>query len=174
MKLKSVLFALAGVAVLLAGPGCAHVKDCSRARHEIIHRAAVLPPGWTVVSANLTNTATGNAVVETPLALQPPTNAPAGFWASLVAPSPRIYRDWRESWQDDSAGGGTFLFTDPAASQLAFARSNQTALGGNHTASVGTITSVITTNAVNAIGTTGTAAGNVIGAALKKATTATP
>ena len=168
MKNKFLSVLLIGAAALaLAATGCAHAKERSHTFHEAVHKTVVAPPGWTVASLKLTNSATGNeldAVVIT----APGTND-AGFWASLAAPRPRIFTDYDEIWSDDSSGGGTFIFTDPSASSLAFSHTNQTALGGSRSTGIGQIQSVITTNAVQAITAGGSAVGNVIGAAASAA-----
>jgi hypothetical protein len=143
---------------------CAHVREASDTKHKLKHRAAAVPPGWSVVTVQLTNTATGNAV--TAFSLIAPsglTNQPT-FWAALTAPRPKIFTDFEETWEDRNAGGGTFLLTDPTASSLAFSHTNQSALGGGRSTSIGQIQSVITTNAVALVGAAGDAAGKVIGA----------
>jgi hypothetical protein len=74
---------------------------------------------------------------------------------------------WRETWRDAEQGGGQFFFTDPAASQLFAAHTNQTALGGGSVFSTGTVTITVDTNTAPILGAAGTAAGNIIGAAAK-------
>lgn len=152
---------------VVAVAGCAHVREASKTKHEIVAYAVVAPPGDTVTTFNITNTAAGNQLVEIHVTA-PGTNEP-GFWAGLTAPRPHVYRVFHEAWYDSSSGGGTFLFTDPTASTLSFSHTNQTALGGSRATSIGQIQSVITTNAVSAIGASGTAVGNVIGAAASAA-----
>ena len=73
----------------------------------------------------------------------------------------------RETWRDAEQGGGQFFFTDPAASQLFAAHTNQSALGGGSVFSAGTVTITVDTNTAPILGATGTAAGNIIGAAAK-------
>jgi N-dimethylarginine dimethylaminohydrolase len=75
----------------------------------------------------------------------------------------------RETWRDYEKGGGEFLFTDPAAGQLFAAHTNQSALGGGSVFSAGTVTITVDTNTASIMGATGTAVGNVIGAASKTA-----
>jgi hypothetical protein len=75
----------------------------------------------------------------------------------------------RETWRDAEQGGGEFLFTDPAAGQLFAVHSNQSALGGGSVFSAGTVTITVDTNTASILGATGTAGGNVIGAAAKAA-----
>lgn len=147
--------------------GCAHMGVASKTQHRLTHSSIAVPPGWTVVEASLTNSATGNQITQFEVS-GPGTNA-GGFFANLTAPRPHVYRDFTETWTDTSKGGGTFVFTDPSASALNFSHTNQTALGGGRSTSVGQVQSVITTNAVQAIGAVGSAAGNVIGAAVKAA-----
>jgi hypothetical protein len=74
---------------------------------------------------------------------------------------------WRETWRDAEQGGGQFLFTDPAASQIFAAHTNQSALGGGSVFSTGTVTITVDTNTAPILGAAGTAAGNIIGAAAK-------
>lgn len=155
----------------LAATGCAHARVNSKTEHKIVHHAAILPPGWTLADATVSNSPEANAFL--PQAITSPasfagTNA-SGFFANLDAPRPRTFVDYEETWTDTSAGGGTFVFTDPAASQLEFDHTNQSALGGGRVTRAGSITSTITTNAVSAITAGGTAVGNVIGAAASAA-----
>lgn len=162
-----ILAGLLAVATIPLNTGCAHVAESSRTTHAVKHRAVALPPGWAATAAEITNTAAGNVV--TPVTILAPGTNNAGFWASLVAPRPHVYVDWQETWLDRSWGGGTFAFTDPQASQAVFAHTNQAALGGGRSTSIGAISSTITTNAVQAITAGGTAAGDVIGATVKAA-----
>jgi hypothetical protein len=76
---------------------------------------------------------------------------------------------YRETWRDSEQGGGEFFFTDPAAGQLFASHTNQTALGGGSVFSAGTVTIAVDTNTASIMGATGTAAGNIIGAAAKAA-----
>src|ERR1700733_6818107 len=75
----------------------------------------------------------------------------------------------RETWRDSEQGGGEFLFTDPAAGQLFACHTNQSALGGGSVFSAGTVTITVDTNTASIMGATGTAVGNIIGAAAKTA-----
>ena len=165
------LFTIALVAVTAIGltitTGCAHARVKSGTEHKLAHYTVALPPGWTLADARLANSPTANAFE--PLAITSPGANAGGFWASLVAPRPHVFRDYVETWADESSGGGTFVFTDPAASQLEFDHTNQSALGGGRTTKAGSITSTITTNAVSAITAGGSAVGNVIGAAASAA-----
>jgi len=73
----------------------------------------------------------------------------------------------RETWRDAEQGGGEFFFADPAAGQLFAAHTNQNALGGGSVFSAGTVTITVDTNTAPIVGATGTAVGNIIGAAAK-------
>ena len=75
----------------------------------------------------------------------------------------------RETWRDSEQGGGEFVFTDPAAGQLFAAHTNQSALGGGSVFSAGTVTITVDSNTAPIVGATGTAVGNIIGAAAKAA-----
>jgi hypothetical protein len=75
----------------------------------------------------------------------------------------------RETWRDAEMGGGEFLLTDPAAGQLFASHTNQSALGGGSVFGAGTITIAVDSNTASILGATGTAVGNVIGAAAKTA-----
>jgi len=75
----------------------------------------------------------------------------------------------REIWRDTEKGGGQFLFTDPAVQSMCATHTNQSALGGGSVFSAGTVTITVDTNTAPIIGATGTALGNIIGAAAKSA-----
>jgi hypothetical protein len=75
----------------------------------------------------------------------------------------------REEWRDSEGGGGFFLFADPTVQNMAAIHTNQTALGGGSIFTAGSLTSLVDSNLVPAIGAAGTAAGNIIGAAAKSA-----
>jgi hypothetical protein len=75
----------------------------------------------------------------------------------------------RESWQDSEGGGGFFLFADPTVQAMTAIHTNQCALGGGSAFAAGTLTILVDSNLVPAIAATGTAAGNIIGAAAKSA-----
>ena len=167
--LSLALAAVAAIGFTAATTGCAHVKEKSRTLHEFAHQTVVLPPGWSVASLQLTNSAAGNALSAVAI-VNLSTNNP-GFWASLVAPRPHVFTDYKEVWADNSSGGGTFLFTDPTASALAFGHTNQTALGGSRSTSIGQIQSQVTTNDTQAITATANGVAAGVAAALKKAAT---
>jgi hypothetical protein len=75
----------------------------------------------------------------------------------------------RETWRDTESGGGWFLFTDPTVQQMTALHTNQAALGGGSLFSAATTTVTLDTNTAAVIGASGTAIGNVIGAAAKSA-----
>ena len=65
-----------------------------------------------------------------------------------------------ELWTDESHGGGSALFADPQASGLSTVHYNQSALGGGRVFRLGSISSVVSTNGIKAVGG---AIGNVVG-----------
>jgi hypothetical protein len=75
----------------------------------------------------------------------------------------------REEWLDQEGGGGFFLFADPNVQAMTALHTNQCALGGGSAFSAGSMTIMVDSNLVPAITATGTAAGNIIGAAAKTA-----
>jgi hypothetical protein len=75
----------------------------------------------------------------------------------------------RETWRDAEGGGGIFLFADPTVQAMTAAHTNQTELGGGSSFAAGSFAIVVDSNLVPAIAATGTAAGNIIGAAAKSA-----
>jgi hypothetical protein len=159
----SLLFLLSAAA---AGNGCAHFTKTSTTTHELVKYGAAVPPDWRVVApVGGLNLPGGETNAYTEFAFTGETNTPTGW----LAQGPRIFVAYRETWTDRSRGGGTFLFTDPAASQVTSGVTNQAALGGAHNFTVGNVSATITTNAVAAINSAGTAVGNVIGAAASAA-----
>lgn len=74
----------------------------------------------------------------------------------------------RECWRDAEGGGGFFLFADPSVQAMSATHTNQWALGGGSAFSAGSMTVVVDSNLAPAIAAGGTAAGNVIAAAVKK------
>lgn len=163
----SPLFLVLLLPALLLGSGCAHFSKSGDSKREIVKYGAAVPPGWSVIqpvgSLNApldeTNEAVNFAAVAT-------TNTASGFMAN----KPVIFVAYRETWTDHSKGGGTFVFTDPAASQISSVVSNQAALAGNHQFTLGNINSTVTTNDVAIVGATGAAIGNVIGQVIKTTT----
>lgn len=75
----------------------------------------------------------------------------------------------RETWVDKDSGGALFLFTDPTSQGMCIKHTNQPALGGSTWFMMAPFSMVVDSNLVPAIGATGTAVGNVIGAAAKSA-----
>jgi hypothetical protein len=75
----------------------------------------------------------------------------------------------REEWRDQEGGGGIFFFADPNVQAMTAIHTNQCALGGGSAFAAGSFTIVVDSNLVPAIAATGTAAGNIIGAAAKSA-----
>jgi hypothetical protein len=84
------------------------------------------------------------------------TNRPDGMWARI-------------EWKDSERGGGVFVLTDPDIASLTVVHTNQTALGGGSTITAGPATIKVDPQTGAIIGATGTAVGNVIGAAVKAA-----
>ena len=68
----------------------------------------------------------------------------------------------REVWAENHHGGGTALMSDPVATQIASYHTNQAALGGASSFTVGNVQSTVSTNATAIISSGGTAVGNVI------------
>jgi hypothetical protein len=81
-----------------------------------------------------------------------------------------VFLAYKETWSDFNHGSGNFLFTDPSASQINSSVVNQAALYGSHSFTVGSITSVVTSNNVAMASAVGTAVGNVVGQIIKTAT----
>jgi hypothetical protein len=75
----------------------------------------------------------------------------------------------REEWRDKDSGGALFLFVDPASQGMCIRHTNQLALGGGSWMVMAPFSAIVDSNLVPAIAATGTAAGNVIGAAVKAA-----
>jgi hypothetical protein len=75
----------------------------------------------------------------------------------------------REEWRDAEGGGGIFFFADPNVQAMTALHTNQTALGGGSAFAAGSFTILVDSNLVPAIAASGTAAGNIIGAAAKTA-----
>jgi hypothetical protein len=148
-------------AVLATGCASAHVKSATA--HRIVAHGIILPPGWSAIIPNVNNAPANNQLNQITYTASG-TNA-VGFFS----PRPHVFVAFDESWTDTSAGGGTFLLTDPKASALAFAHTNQNALGGGRTSSVGEVDSTITTNAVALVNAVGSAVGNVAAQVAKSA-----
>jgi hypothetical protein len=67
-----------------------------------------------------------------------------------------------EVWTENHHGGGTALMSDPVATQIASYHTNQAALGGASSFTVGNVQSTVSTNAAAIISSGGAAVGNVI------------
>lgn len=89
-------------------------------------------------------------------------------WELVTNSTGRIqrYLVFRETWRDASSVRFCGLLTDPAIAGWTDQQTNQAALGGGYRISFGTATSKIDSAAIQA---TGTAVGNVVGAAIKTA-----
>lgn len=74
-----------------------------------------------------------------------------------------------EHWADTEKGGGWFLLTDPQVAIITAVHTNQTALGGGSSFSGGPMSVNVDPQTGAIIGATGTAVGNIIGAAVKTA-----
>jgi hypothetical protein len=83
-----------------------------------------------------------------------------------------------EIWRDEWTGGGRALLSDPKASQLLSIHTNQTALGGSSTLSIGDVSSQVSTNGIIAVGNAGgqiiQATGAAVGQLFNKSVTGTP
>ena len=162
-KLSFLLVTLTALTVLsLTGCASAHVK--SGTAHHLTAHGIALPPGWSAILPNINNSANNNQVNQITFTTTG-TNG-VGFFS----PRPLVFVAFDESWTDDSRGGGTFLLTDPKASQLNFEHTNQTALGGGRVTQVGEIDSTITTNAVAMVTAVGKAAGDIAAEIIKQTT----
>lgn len=75
----------------------------------------------------------------------------------------------RETWLDRDSGGAMFFFTDPTSAGLCVRHTNQPALGGSTWMMMAPFSVSVDSNLVPAITASGTAIGNVIGAAAKTA-----
>ena len=74
-----------------------------------------------------------------------------------------------EAWKDSERGGGWFLFTDPDVQSINAIHTNQTALGGGSVLNSGGMKLTLDPQTGAVIGATGTAVGNIVGAAIKTA-----
>jgi len=171
---------------LTLAAGCAHFTKTATARHELVKYGAAVPPDWRVIvpvnglalpgaeTNGYTEFAfTGETKAGTNVNTSTGAVSSAAGAAALpgwLVNRPRVFVAYRETWTDHSRGGGTFLFTDPAASQLQSGVTNQTALGGAHAFTVGNVGSTITTNSVAALNSVGASVGNIVGTALSAAT----
>lgn len=74
-----------------------------------------------------------------------------------------------ETWLDEFKGGGVAFLSDPTTTQLVSTHTNQTALGGGHTLTVGSFQSVVSTNGIVAVGNASGQIIQSIGAAVGQA-----
>lgn len=100
---------------------------------------------------------------------------------SIVQPTggpPQGVLTCHEIWRDEWTGGGHAFLADPKASQLLSIHTNQTALGGSSTLSIGSFQSEVSTNGIiaagNATGQIIQAAGAAAGQLINKSVTGTP
>ena len=135
--------------------------------HTIVRYGAIVPAGWVATVPNQSLTLPLQETFdnkECSAAAAAPTNAAYGFWSK----GPITFVASKEEWRDSSKGGGTFVLTDPKASQVSSVALNQSAIGGSHNFGVGDVSSTISSNAVATISAGGTAIGNIISAAAGK------
>lgn len=74
-----------------------------------------------------------------------------------------------ESWQDYHKAGASFFFEDPSSQGFYDTFTNQAALGGGSYFMAAPFSSIVDSNLVLVIPATGTALGNIAGAAVKAA-----
>ncbi len=83
-----------------------------------------------------------------------------------------------EIWRDEWTGGGRAFLADPKASELVSLHTNQTALGGSSTLTIGAFESQVSTNGIRAAGDASSQIIQGIGAAagelINKSATGTP
>lgn len=75
----------------------------------------------------------------------------------------------RETWTDREGGGGWFLLTTSDVQSLSAIHTNQAALGGGSVFTAGPISVKVDPQTGQIIEATGSAVGNVVGAAVRKA-----
>lgn len=74
-----------------------------------------------------------------------------------------------DKWLDEEGGGGIFLLTTADVTELNAIHTNQPALGGGSTFSTGPVSIKVDPQTGAIIEATGSAVGNIVGAAVKKA-----
>jgi hypothetical protein len=83
-----------------------------------------------------------------------------------------------EIWKDEWTGGGRAFLADPKASQLVSIHTNQTALGGSSTLTIGELQSEVSTNGITAAGAASSqiiqGIGSAAGELINKSATGTP
>jgi len=167
LSVLSIAACLALMATVAITSGCANAKEKSHTGHIIKLYGETVPAGHSAVIPEITNTPAGNQIQY--FTVTAPGTNQTGFFANLTAPRPHRFLAFEETWDDTSSGGGTFLLTDPSASALDFAHTNQIALGGGRATHIGTLTAAPGTNDVALVNAVGTAAGNIVGQALETA-----
>lgn len=100
---------------------------------------------------------------------------------SIVQPTggtPQGVLTCHEIWRDEWTGGGRAFLSDPKASQLLSIHTNQTALGGSSTLSIGDFQSEVSTNGIIAAGAASSQViqgiGSAAGQLINKSVTGTP
>jgi hypothetical protein len=83
-----------------------------------------------------------------------------------------------EIWRDEWTGGGRAFLADPKASELVSLHTNQTALGGSSTLTIGAFESTVSTNGIRAAGEASSqiiqGIGSAAGQLINKSVTGTP
>jgi len=83
-----------------------------------------------------------------------------------------------EIWRDEWTGGGRAFLADPKASELVSLHTNQTALGGSSSLSIGSFQSEVSTNGIRAAGEASSeiiqGIGSAAGQLINKSATGTP
>jgi hypothetical protein len=83
-----------------------------------------------------------------------------------------------EIWRDEWTGGGRAFLADPKASELVSLHTNQTALGGSSTLTIGAFESTVSTNGIRAAGEASSqiiqGIGSAAGQLINKSATGTP
>lgn len=83
-----------------------------------------------------------------------------------------------EIWKDEWTGGGSAVLSDPKASEIVRTHTNQSALGGSASLSIGAFQSEVSTNGITAVGNASSqiiqGVGAAIGQAANKSVTGTP
>jgi len=168
-QLKSQKLAIMGCAIglIYIACGCSSFGKKGESERTIKKYAVALPPGWKVAVP------TGSLMLplsETDTYDQFAFDSNAVASVGIFALKPVVFLAYKETWSDYNNGSGNFLFTDPSASEINSTVANQAALAGNHTFTVGAISSVVTSNNVAMAGAMGTAIGNIAGQIIKSST----
>jgi len=161
----SKITAIISISALICG--CSSFGKKGESERTIKKYAVALPPGWKV--AVPTGTVT-SPLEEANNYAQYSFDSNAVANVGIFALKPVVFLAYKETWSDFNHGSGNFLFTDPSASQINSTVVNQAALSGNHSFTVGSIASVVTSNNVAMASAVGTAVGNVVGQIIKTST----